>query len=119
MGGREGLHPGPPIGGEVEAHDAVVVGVGYTLEQPRRLGTVDELDGAVVAQQEVLGDVTDRGWFAVASHGQEQLVLGPREPDRARLIIAPVQEAAETVAEREQAGEIAIAERIGGWRHIA
>jgi hypothetical protein len=94
----------------MQAHDAVVVGVGHTLEQSCRLGPVDELDGAVVAQQEMLGDVTDRGWLAVAANCQEQLVLRSCQSDRARLIIAPMQETAETVAEREQAGEVTVAE---------
>lgn len=118
MGGGEGLHPGPPIGAEAEAHDAVIVGIGHTFEQPCRLGPVDELAGAVVAQQEVLGDVTDRGWLAVAPHRQQQLVLGSGQPDRPRLIVAPMREPAQTVPKCEQAGEVAVAEQKRWARHL-
>lgn len=71
VGGGKGLHTRPPIGGEVEAHDAVVVGIGHPREQACRLGSVHELDGAVLPQQQVLCDITDRGWLAVAAHDQK------------------------------------------------
>ena len=47
--------------GQGDAHDAPVVGVGLPRDQPRGLGPVDESDRAVVAELEVLGDVTDGG----------------------------------------------------------
>jgi hypothetical protein len=46
------------------------------LDQADGLGTVDQLDGAVVAEQEGLGDLADGRprRVGVAADGQEQLV---------------------------------------------
>src|SRR3954453_19527751 len=46
-------------GGEPETDDAVVRDVVGALEQPGRHGAVDEADGAVMPQQQVVGDVSD------------------------------------------------------------
>ena len=39
--------------GETDAHDSMVLVIASTLHQTGRFGTVDELDRAVVAQQQV------------------------------------------------------------------
>jgi hypothetical protein len=55
------------------------------------LGTVDQLDGAVVAQQQGPGDLADGRPIRVgmAADGQQQLVLGWGEPGRSGLLGAP------------------------------
>ena len=76
VGGRERRQVGVAIGGQLEVHDASIVGVGPPLQQPGPLGPIDQLDGAVVAQHQVVGDVADRRVAVVAADGEEQLVLG-------------------------------------------
>jgi hypothetical protein len=50
---------GLAVTGELEAHDPLVLGVGDPPEQAGCLGPVDEIDGAVVAQQQVSCDVAE------------------------------------------------------------
>jgi hypothetical protein len=55
-----------------------MVGVGCACDETLRFGAVDEADGAVVAQQQVAGDVPDRrvrgAWMPLDR--EQQLVLG-------------------------------------------
>jgi nucleotide-binding universal stress UspA family protein len=118
VGVRQGTDPLAPEGGEVEADDALVVAVRDALDQTGGDGPVDELDGAVVSQQQVAGDVTDRRWRAVTPDGEEQLVLRAGEPDRVGPLLAPALERAQPVPEREEASVVAVTEAGEGRIHI-
>ena len=73
------------------------MGIADPLDQTGCGCSVDELDNAVVSQQQVLGHLPDRGRLAVASNGEQQLVLRSGEPDGLCLVLAPVLEAAQPV----------------------
>lgn len=60
VGGRQLVQAFFAVGGEPDACDAPVIAVGPALDVPGRFGAVDEFDGAVVAQQQVTGEVPDR-----------------------------------------------------------
>ena len=71
-----------PRRGELQADDPVVLGVAYPLDQLGRHGPVDQPDGTVVAQQQVVGDLTDGRATAIGMppDGQQELVLGRSQP---------------------------------------
>jgi len=81
------------IGAQPQPHDAVIVVVGDLLDQSRSESTSDEFDRAVVAEEQMSGDVADRRCLgrrgpavagfgaAVASDREQQLVLGRGQPD--------------------------------------
>jgi hypothetical protein len=100
-GGREG-----------EADDAVVLTIGDAAHESGLAGAVDELDDAVVAQQEMVGDLADRRRATVPADGEKQLVLGGRQSRALRLSLAPAKELAETVAELEQPLELGVGELV-------
>ena len=56
--------------------------VGSTADQPGGFGPVDELDGAVVPEQEYLGDVSDGRPVPVllTPYGEQELVLAGVSP---------------------------------------
>ena len=78
--------------------------VGSTPDQAGGFGPVDELDGAVVPEQEDVGDVADRrpARSRLTADGEQQLVLRRGETDRRGLFLAPVQEAAQAGPELEE-----------------
>ena len=82
----------------------MVVGVALAADQPGGIGAVDELDGAVVAEEQVVGDLADgrSAGVIVAMDGEEQLMLVRGQPGRLGLLFAPAQEATEPVSQREQ-----------------
>ena len=96
----------------------MVVVVTSSFEQSGGDGPIDELDDAVMAQEQVIGDVTDRGWRAVAADREQELVLRTGETGRLGLFVAPVLEAAQTVAERQQPSEVLVLESSTSLRHI-
>ncbi len=96
------------LGGRLESHHSLIVVVGPATHETGALGAVDQLDGAVVAQHEVGGNIAHRGRLAVAADGEEQLVLGAGQPRLFGLTITPVDEPAQAVAEGEKAGELRI-----------
>jgi hypothetical protein len=97
-----------------EADHTVITRVADAFDEACSGTAVDELDGAVVAQQQMLGDVTDRRTVGRAesgvmtTHGEEQLVLGGGEAHPPRLGLAPAEESAQTVTEVEEAGEVGV-----------
>ena len=111
-----GGEPREPLGAfarERESDDAVVIGVGAPRDQSCRLGSINELDRAVVAQQKLVRDIPDRGAVgaAVPADREQQLVLGGRQPGVLGLLLAPVQEASQTGAQLEQVGVVRV-----GWQ---
>jgi hypothetical protein len=61
MDRRERLEAPRALRSEAKAHDAVVVGVALTRDEASALSAVDEANGAVVPEQEVVGDLADGG----------------------------------------------------------
>jgi hypothetical protein len=103
VGGDQRGQAGGALGGEVQAHDAAVLGLRHPPHQPGGLGPVDQFHDAVVAQQQVVGDLPDRrGRAVVAPDGEQQLVLRRREPGGAGLLLAPMEEPPDAVAELQQ-----------------
>jgi hypothetical protein len=83
-------------------HPMVVV-VPDPTQQPCRLGPIHEAHGAVVAQQQLVGDLADLGppRISVSSDGKEQLVLSGGQPGRSCLDLAPMLEPPQTRAKRQ------------------
>jgi hypothetical protein len=92
--GRERLEAVGSFIGQGQAHRSGKVTVGIPLDQTGGLRTINESDRAVVAQQEVVRDIADRGtgWIWMAPDGKQQLVLSGRQILRPRLLLAPAQE---------------------------
>lgn len=61
----------------MDPDDSVVLRVALALDQAGAGGSVDQLDDAVVAQHEVLGELANRrpGSARMSAHGEQQLVL--------------------------------------------
>ena len=97
----EALAPGR---GELQADDPVVLGVAHPLDQLGRVGPVHQPDGAVVAEQEVVGHLADGRAAAVGvpADGQQQLVLRRRQSGGLRLLLAPAEEPAQSGPQRQQ-----------------
>ena len=79
----------------------MILPVGSATNQSRMFGPIDQFDRAVVAEQQVGGNVTDGRIADVPPDRQEQLVLGRGESGCARLILRPTLETAERVSEAE------------------
>lgn len=120
MGLGERRHLVHPQVAQLESDHPLVGLVTDALDQPGGDGSIDEFDDAVVAEQQVIGDVADRRLLVVAADGQQELVLRTSEPNCIRLVIAPPQEPAKAVAECEQPVEIGIGKGpAGSPGHIA
>ena len=81
-----------------------VVSVADPLHQAGRLGPVDEPDGAVVTQEQVVGHLADRGplLVVVAPDGHEQLVLRRGESHRFGLLVTPAKEPPQPGPQRQE-----------------
>jgi hypothetical protein len=90
----------------------VVVGVDGSPDDAGRLGAIDQLDRAVVPQQQILGHLADRRASAVVVPGdrQQELMLGGREPEGSRAIVAPAQETPELGSEGQEAAVVLVKE---------
>jgi hypothetical protein len=118
VGVGEGLDALGPPRRESQADDSLIVVVVGSLHQPCSDGAVDELDDAVVAQEEVVGHLADRRRRSVAADGKEQLVLGTGEAHGLGLLLAPALEAAQPVAERQQTLEVLVVKGPASLSHI-
>src|SRR5690606_33406563 len=80
--------------------------------------TIDQLDDAVVTQQQVVGHVTDRRDVAVTPYGEEELVLRAGEAHCLGLVLTPMLEPSQTVTEGEEPLEVLVVEHPGSPCHI-
>lgn len=105
------------VGREREPNDAMLVRVGSPLHERRCLGSIDELNHAVMAQQQQLGDLADRRSLraSVPADREQQLVLCRGQPRGFRLLFAPLQEAAQTRSQLQQVGVVVV---CWGQSHI-
>ena len=87
-------------GGEVDQDAAAVGVVPPAPEQPQAFEAVDQFDGAVVLQEEPLGQGADRGRDRRREtfQRQEELVLLRLQASRARGLLAEMEEAPEAIA---------------------
>ena len=111
---RQRLETLAPRRGELQPDDPVVLGVAHPLDQPGRYGPVDEADGAVVAEEEVVGHLADRRppVVGVPSDGQQQLLLRRRQPGPLGLLLAPAEEPAQPGPQRQQILVVGVAQSI-------
>ena len=80
--------------GEAQAYDAAILAVAHAPDQSRLLRPVHQSDNAVVAEQQVVGDLAD-GWSSgvgVTPDGQEKLMLRWGQPGAGALFLAPPEE---------------------------
>ena len=76
---------------ELQTHDSVILWVPDPLDELGGDGPVDQADGTVVAEEQVVGHLAD-GWataVGVPPDGQQQLMLGRGQPRSFRLLLAP------------------------------
>lgn len=99
---------------ERQAHDPAVVSIDRTHHVPAALGPIDELDHAVVLQQQVVGQFGHRrrGIAVVPADGQQQLMLLRSESGSVGLLVAPVQEAPHRRAKPQQVTVLLIVEPV-------
>ena len=103
VGGGEALQQAGAETGQVQTHDSVVFLVGASLDKARPLSAVDELHGAVVARQKMLGNVAHGGRARLmTSYGEQKLVLRRSDSCGHRLPVAPIQELAETIPQPQE-----------------
>lgn len=95
----------PAAIGERDAHDAVVVAILTPANQASGLGPVDELDDAVMAQEQLGGEIAHGRMtgLGVAAYREEELVLSGRDPGLDGSFLGPTEVAAEAGAEGEKA----------------
>jgi hypothetical protein len=72
-------------------------------DEPGEHRAIDEPARAVVAQEQVSGEITDRRTqrVVVRAYGEQKLMLRWRDSRGSRLILAPMQEASKSGAELE------------------
>ncbi len=95
--GRETLESARAVGRERQTHDPVVDVGAHPAHEAGLDRPVHESHRTVVLEQEVLRHVTDgrAPGVVVPAHREHELVLGRGEPLGARLLLAPVLEAAQ------------------------
>lgn len=89
---------------QLQPDHPMIVTTPHPSQQPCRLGPIHKSHGAVMAQQQLIGDVTDLRppRIIVPSHCKQQLVLGGGQPGRSRLCLAPMLEATQASAKHQQ-----------------
>lgn len=86
----------------------MVAGVGHPPDQTGALGSVDQLHDRVVPEQQVVGHLSDGRLAVVASHCEEQLVLGRGQICGPGLTLTPALEPAQAVAKLEQSSVVGV-----------
>jgi hypothetical protein len=90
--------------GELDPGHPGVLGIRAAAHEARRFGPVHQAHRAVAAQQQVIGDLTDRrgNVAGMALYRHQELMLDMRQAYRTSLVFAPALEAAQRDPEREQ-----------------
>jgi hypothetical protein len=80
--GAECRHAPLAGAGQLQPDDPAIAVAASPADQPERFHPVGQLDGAVVADQQIGGDLADgrAAWVGTAADHQQQLVLGGGEP---------------------------------------
>jgi CIC family chloride channel protein len=110
--------PGAGLG-EPQSDDPLVIRIPDPAHETGINGAVDQSDGAVVAHQQRVGDVTNGGTarVGVAPHREEQLVLRGRESFDAGLLLAPPEKTPQRGAHREELAVLRVGEVAGRFGH--
>jgi CIC family chloride channel protein len=114
VSGREAEQEGFPLTGQRQM-DLTAVGVAAAaLEEPALGQAVDQADGAVMADLEMLGERADRYRAPPrqAAHGQEGLVLLGSQPHLTGGFLAEMEEAPQRVAKLGQGLDLGVAYRL-------
>ena len=96
--------------GEPHPHHSLIVLVCDPLDQAPFGRSIDELDGTVVFEHEVLGDIADADRTAMAADREQKLVMRRCQTSRLGLTLAPSEELPEAVAKLEQRRVLVIIE---------
>jgi hypothetical protein len=104
MQSREPVDLERPPAGQLQMDEAMIVGIALTADQPSPLCSIHETDGAVMSQEQMVGDVSDRrpAGIRVRPHDQKQLMLGSGQSDSAGLLLTPVQKPTKIGPKRKQ-----------------
>lgn len=100
---REGFEARHAGAGETHSDDPVIVRIPCSNDESRALRAIDETNGAVVTQEEVVGHFADcrASLVTVASDGEKELVLGRGEAGGPSLLLAPSLEAPQAGPQRQ------------------
>src|SRR6266496_35327 len=103
QGGETGQALGP-VGAEAKPHGPRISGVLVALHQTGRHSAVDQLDRAVMADQQVASHVPDgrSGTVRMSADREQELVLRWSNASRRGLVGTPTQEPAQPGAKVEQ-----------------
>ncbi len=110
-------HRRAPLG-EPNEYLAAIDPAALALDQPMRLGPVEQLYGAVMLELQPLSQLPYRGLHAgrEPTQREQQLVLLGLDPDRAGRLLAEVQKAANLVAKLRERPVLGIGQV--GWPGI-
>ena len=104
---------------QLHAHCPPILGVDPPCNEIGLLGTLDEIDDGVLADEKVISDLADR-WprsSSVSADHKQQLVLGCGQPNLGGLLFAPAQEPSQAVPESQQASVVGILKASARWWH--
>ena len=98
--------------GELEPDDAMIVRVTASHNQARGVGSIYQLDSAVVPKKEIVSNLAHgrAPRVAVASNREKQLVLGRSQANGPCLLIAPALEVAKPRPQGQQARVVVVGE---------
>jgi H+/Cl- antiporter ClcA len=101
-------------GGESKPHDALIIGVAYSIDVSGVDGPIDQSHRAVVPDQQRLGHIPNCRAHrrAMPPDRQQELMLRRREPLRFGLLLAPPQEPTQRGTEMEEPAVVAIGQAI-------
>lgn len=110
---REPLEAARSYPRQRHTHHPVVVGIPAPADEAAGLGAIDQLDHAVVAQQELRREVAHRriAGSGAAADGQEQLVLRGGEPGFGGSLVGPAEVAPQAGAEHQEALVVVVGKR--------
>src|SRR5213076_2201583 len=96
------LQPAHAERGQGDTYHPVVAVVDVPADETGALSPVDQPHRAVVPEEQVAGDVADRGVGRLAAYREQQLVLRRGDAGGGGLPLAPVQEPPEGVPELQE-----------------